>query len=201
MIRAVLFDADGVLQSSPKFLAMVAAFVPEQRRKGFAQAIFDAEQPCLTGDADFGERLYVVLAEWNLESSLDAFMQVFHDIHVDLNVLRHVESIRSSGVMCCVASNQQSFRAKHMSSVLGYVDCFDREFYSHAIGAAKPDPRYFRYILSALSLPPDQILFIDDSIPNVRAASEVGLRGEHFPSNSGGERMGALLKQYGLHVA
>ena len=201
MIRAVLFDADGVLQSSPKFLAMVAAFVPEQQRSAFAQAIFDAEQPCLTGNADFGERLYLVLAEWKLESSFDAFVQVFHDIQIEEDVLRHVEAIRNSGVMCCVASNQQSFRAKHMSSVMGYAKTFDREFYSYAIGVAKPDPQYFRLILAALSLTPDQVLFIDDSIPNVRAASEVGLRSEHFPSNSGGVRMGALLQQYGLQVA
>lgn len=201
MIRAVLFDADGVFQSSPKFLAMVAAFVPDQRRTAFAQAIFDAEQPCLTGAANFGERLSVVLAEWKLESSFDAFVQVFHDIQIDEGVLRHVETIRDSGVMCCIASNQQSFRAKHMSSVLGYAKCFDREFYSHSIGVAKPDPQYFRLILAELSFPPDQILFIDDSIPNVRAASEFGLHSEHFPSNAGGERMGALLQQYGLQVA
>lgn len=201
MIRAVLFDADGVVQSSPKFLAMVAAFVPDERRATFAQAIFDAEQPCLTGEAHFRERLFTVLAEWKLESSSDAFMRVFHDIQIDQGVLHLVESIRKSGIKCCIASNQQSYRATHMSAVLGYAKCFDREFYSHAIGAAKPDPEYFRSILSALSLPGDQVLFIDDSLPNVLAASQVGLQSEHFPSNSGSDCMGTLLRQHGLRVA
>jgi len=201
MIRAVLFDADGVIQSSPSFVAMVADFVPAARRVAFAKAIFDAEQPCLTGDADFGERLSGVLAEWQLDSSYDDFVRVFHDIQIDQSVLRQVASVRGLGVMCCIASNQQSYRAKYMSTVLGYEKCFDREFYSHTLRVAKPDKEYFRNILNELSLSADQVLFIDDSIPNVEAASNVGLKSEHFPSNSGGERMGALLRQHGLRVA
>ena len=63
MIRAVLFEADDVLQSSPNFLAMVAGLVPEQHQAAFGQAIFDAEQPCLTGEADFGERMLAVLRQ------------------------------------------------------------------------------------------------------------------------------------------
>jgi putative hydrolase of the HAD superfamily len=201
MIRAVLFDADGVLQSSPTFLAMVAAFVHEERRSDFAKAIFDAEQPCLRGQGDFRENLSNVLAEWRLESSYDALMGVYHDIHIDQTVLRHVSALRSLGVACCIASNQQPYRANHMSTVLGYASHFDREFYSYALGVAKPEARYFQSILASLSVPVDQVLFIDDSIPNVLAASEAGIKSEHFPSNSGGERMAALLRQHGMQVA
>ena len=201
MIRAVLLDADGVVQSSPKFLAMVAEFVPEERRPEFIQAIFDAERPCLTGDADFRDTLATVLADWKLESFHEAFMRVFHDIQIDQGVLRQVETIRKLGVMCCLASNQQSYRAKHMSVVLGYKRLFDREFYSHLIRVAKPDTQYFRSILGSLALPASQVLFIDDSMPNVLAASNAGLQSEHFPSNSGSQHLGALLRQHGLQVA
>ena len=201
MIRAVLLDADGVLQSCPNFSFSVAALVPEKRCAAFAQALFDAEQPCLCGEADFGEALATVLANWKMETSFNDLMRAWNEIQTDEAVLRIVASVRRLGVTCCIASNQQSYRAKHMSELLGYAKHFDREFYSCAIRVAKPDVQYFREILGALSLRPDELLFIDDSLPNVRAASEVGLCSEHFPSNAGGAKLRELLHKYGLQVA
>jgi putative hydrolase of the HAD superfamily len=200
MIRAVLLDADGVLQSSRRFPEMVASFVSPEQREAFTQELLEAERPCLSGQADFGKRLTAMLIEWKLENSYDALMSVYHDIELDHGVIEHVESIRNLGVMCCIASNQQASWASHMSAVLRYARRFDREFYSHSLGVAKPDKRYFLRILADLELPANEVLFIDDSMPNVVAAAEVGLRSVHFPSNSGGYAMRTILRQQGLQI-
>lgn len=198
MIRAILFDADGVLQRSPRFPALIAEFVPPENRREFAQAIFDAEQPCLRGTANFRDNLIALLARWNLESHVDAVVDVFHDIEPDEGVLECVATVRGCGVLCAVASNQQASRAHYMSTQLGYRQRFDHEFYSHAVGAVKPEAEYFLTILSVLQLPAYEVLFIDDSLPNVEAARKVGITSEHFPSSAGHDHLRRLLTRYDL---
>jgi putative hydrolase of the HAD superfamily len=43
----------------------------------------------------------------------------------------------------------------------------------------KPDPAIFNYTLRELSLPATQCAFIDDLLPNVRAAADLGLVAIH----------------------
>ena len=57
----------------------------------------------------------------------------------DDEVMRIVLSLQHAGVLCHIASNQQASRARHMSEVLNYRTLFTREFYSCALGVAKPD--------------------------------------------------------------
>jgi putative hydrolase of the HAD superfamily len=68
-----------------------------------------------------------------------------------------------------------------MSETLVYARLFDREFYSYALGIAKPDPGFFRAVVEQLALAPEQLLFIDDHEPNVLGAREAGLQAALFP--------------------
>lgn len=79
------------------------------------------------------------------------------------------------GVPCHIASNQQAGRARHMSEVLDYKNLFTREFYSCALGVAKPDIAFFELVLHSLDLRGANVLFLDDRRENVEAASGLGL--------------------------
>ena len=59
---------------------------------------------------------------------------------------------------------------------LGLDDEFDAVFNSSALGLAKPDPEVFLAACSALGLPPDRCVLVDDQQVNVDAATRVGLR-------------------------
>lgn len=199
MIRALLLDADGVLQSiGPSFTPAVHGWTAHEDKQQFAAALSRAEAACLCGEADFAQRLANVLAEWGSSVPVERVLRAWHDIEVDATVLPIVAAVRAGGTLCCVASNQQSYRARHMSQVLGYRTLFDREFYSHAIGAAKPDPEYFSRVLEALDLPSADVLFIDDNPSNVHAAATVGIFSEHFPPHSGGPFLRELLAKHGV---
>jgi len=65
----------------------------------------------------------------------------------------------------------------------------------------KPERQYVSAILAALDLPAEQVLFVDDNLPNVQAAAAVGIHGEHFPSNSGGSCLSKLLDKHGVLAA
>jgi putative hydrolase of the HAD superfamily len=51
------------------------------------------------------------------------------------------------------------------------------------VGLHKPQPEIFRLAIDLLQLPASEIIFIDDRIANVQAASAVGLNAIHYAAN------------------
>lgn len=200
MLSAILFDADGVVQSGRRFFAFVDTRLPQHERAAFINALFAAEEPCLAGRSNFAKELEKVVAAWGVTGALDAFHAAFNDIEVDRGVLGVVSQLRARGLTCCIASNQQALRARHMSEQLGYAKLFDHEFYSHALGVVKPDGAYFQRILEVLGEPAGSVLFIDDSVRNVESARRLGMVAEHFPSTSGVNFLVEVLRRHGVDV-
>lgn len=56
---------------------------------------------------------------------------------------------------------------------------FDVVVISGEVGMRKPDPEIFEFTLQELGLPARECAFVDDLLPNVRAASALGLVGIH----------------------
>jgi putative hydrolase of the HAD superfamily len=67
------------------------------------------------------------------------------------------------------------FEARHP-----WFDVFSVRGYSSRIGAAKPDPATFRWMLDRLGAEPGDTAFIDDRPENVAAAAALGIRAVHF---------------------
>ena len=65
-------------------------------------------------------------------------------------------------------------------SLLGIAHLFDGIINSSDVGAAKPDPIIFHRALSIADTTAKRTLFIDDSLPNVEAVRELGIRSVHF---------------------
>ena len=58
---------------------------------------------------------------------------------------------------------------------LGLRSYFDTFIISSRIGCFKPDERIFKAAIDSISLPAERLLFVDDSIENVRKAEQLGL--------------------------
>ena len=194
MIDAILLDADGVVQTtSPEFRATLAAAVGESERcDQFVREVFLVERDALVGRGDFRQGLQGVLRRWDVRTPVDEIMRAWSMITTVPGMLEYVAELRAGRFPVFVASNQQPYRARYMSSGLGYADAFAGEFYSCALGAAKPDPAFFRAILRELDLEPDRLLFFDDHEPNVDAARGLGICAVQFDALAHAEPVAAL---------
>ena len=203
-IRAVLFDADGVLQQpvegGREKLASLCG--DESRRDDFVRDFLSAEMPCLRGDADMADTIAEVLRKWDSPYSVEQAIET-HTKIVEMNPesIEVVHALRKSGVPAYLATNQHEYRAKYMSEVFGYADVFDGEFYSCRLGTKKPEPDYFHAILKSLPYPPERLLFIDDRDQNVAAAQSVGINGVQFDIQDGVEALRDILEGYGLQLS
>ena len=97
-------------------------------------------------------------------------------IVVDEPVFPWIRRLRARGVRCFLATNQERHRGTAMSRDLGFAQLFEAEFYSFAMGVAKPERAFFQRILEATGIPAARVLFVDDRAENVEGARAIGLR-------------------------
>jgi len=204
-MKAVLFDADGVIQSPgaarPEALEYVLGPGRASDVQPFLQDMFIAEKAALTSPHGFNRALKDVLRKWECRGDTGDFLKAWRMIDVRSDLVEVIRALRRSGIRCYLASNQEANRAAHMSRELGYRDLFDKEFYSCDIGTAKPDCAYFRHIIEVLSLRASDALFLDDHEINIAAARELGLHAVTFKGETGPSVLRKTLAEFGIAVS
>lgn len=196
-VRAVLFDADGVLQSPrPGWLEKFTRI----GGSAFVMDAFHAEVACLTGRDDLKPRLEALLAASGSGVGVDELLAIWHDIVLDPDAFAVVDRVREAGVIAGLATNQQSYRGGQMRHRYRIDRHFDRTFYSYEVGHAKPSPEYFRHILTELGLPAEQVVFVDDAPANVHAARTVGVRAALHRTSDGASGLAAGLGALGVPI-
>ena len=182
-IRAVLFDADGVLQiiGTPWRRALAEAGGEE-----FATRLLAEEGPTLEGRRRLLPFLEELAGQLGLKSTGRELLELWRRATPDAAARRLVTDLRAAGYLTVLATNQQWERREWMRAHLDYDGLCDIDAYSCLLGVAKPDPDYFRAVLTMARVDADEALFVDDSAENIAAASALGLRTLHHPSDSGG---------------
>lgn len=112
---------------------------------------------------------------------------------VDQRYLDHVES-KFSGIPMAVLTNGTS-RLKSDLTTLGLQNRFFKIFNSAEIGLCKPDKKIYQHVVSHLGCEPSEILFVDDSLSHVQAASELGMITHHYKSLEDFQQFNAMREQ------
>ena len=182
-VRAVLLDADGVLQliGTPWYRALSAG-----GGEAFARALLSGEGPALSGRESLRDLLERLVVELGLSKDADALMVLWRRATPDPPAWRLVRDLRAAGYLTVLATNQHEERREWMRTALGYDGLCDVDAYSCLLGAAKPDPDYFRAALAMAGVSTGEALFVDDSAENIAAAAALGLRTLHHPTDAGG---------------
>jgi len=203
-IKAILIDADGVIQYAPEdwslaFARCLGRDDPLAVQK-FTTDIYGAETACLSRVGGFDEALHDVLRTWGCTEQKSLVLEAMMSIRKYNEVLELIRAVRASGTRCYIASNQQTQRAAFMSVELGYASMFDGEIYSCNLGAAKPSELYFELALKAAGADAKSTLFIDDRPENVAGARRAGLRSFVYDGRSGADVLKAHLCSFGITV-
>ena len=182
-VRAVLLDADGVLQliGTPWYRALSAG-----GGEAFARALLSGEGPALSGRESLRDLLERLVVELDLARGADELMALWRQATPDPPAWQLVRELRAAGYLTVLATNQHEERREWMRTALGYDGLCDVDAYSCLLGAAKPDPDYFRAALAMAGVSTGEALFVDDSAENIAAAAALGLRTLHHPTDAGG---------------
>ncbi|MBT9146936.1 MAG: Phosphoglycolate phosphatase [Syntrophomonadaceae bacterium] len=90
------------------------------------------------------------------------------------DVIPTLKKLKTMGIPIIAISNCTPWEAYGLDEV-GLSQFIDKVFYSFMIGAAKPDPKIFRYVQSDIKTLPEKILHIGDTLEaDVKGALMVG---------------------------
>ena len=188
MIRAVIFDADGVIVSPLRFWANHLEKAHAIDPAPFVEFIFHGDfQKCLIGQADLKEVLPPVLEQLNWTRGVDVFIGEWLEAEhaVDLDLLERIALLRASGIRCYLATNQEKYRTIYLEREMGLGVALDGIFSSSTLGFRKPSLEYYHAVQNQLELEGSEILFWDDTLKNVEAAYALNWNAELYTSLEG----------------
>jgi putative hydrolase of the HAD superfamily len=203
-VGAVLWDADGVLQRAPGGREETMRPAVEGRVEdvdGFLAEAVREERHALIGEVRWADVLPRLLERWGIPDALDDLFDAWLTIEPVAESRDVVRRLRDAGIGCYLATNQDEQRASYMQRALGYDELLDGAFYSHVLGAAKPDRPFFDAVLDRLGLPPERVLLVDDNSDYVDAAREVGMPAVLWRADDGVDVLLERLAANGLPVA
>jgi putative hydrolase of the HAD superfamily len=200
VIRHLLLDADGVLQTIPGG-GQVGRARPYlgDRAPEVVERLFVAEQPALRGESDFEVDLRALVERDAIDVDADElYAQLWGVIEVVPDMVDLVHRARAAGYGVHLGSNQHRQRAAYLRTTLGYDELFDVSCYSYELGAVKPDPAYFERAVERIGVDPATVLFVDDLADNVEGARATGLRAERWDLGLGLPALMELLAGHGV---
>ena len=75
-----------------------------------------------------------------------------------------------------VLSNTNALHIDIIRRDTDLLPIFHDQFFSYQLGMLKPDQRVYAHVLEQIGMPPDNIVFFDDSQANIDAAAAAGLQ-------------------------
>lgn len=113
-------------------------------------------------------------------TALAAFQEAFFGGDVlDEALVDHIRRLHltyRTGVISNAFDN-----ARHLLMQVWRVgDAFDDLVISAEVGVMKPDPQIYQIALRGLGVLPQEAVFLDDALPNIQGARDIGMHAIHF---------------------
>jgi len=126
-----------------------------------------------------------------------SFNSIINDLNLDMvDLIKNIKE--SNDLMLICMSNINSSHWKYLKKQKWDIwELFDEFILSHEIHVTKPDPKMYELALEKAGCKPEEILFIDDGLNNIRSAKELNIETIRFV---GLDNLITELKNYGLKL-
>jgi HAD superfamily hydrolase (TIGR01509 family) len=180
----VVFDIGNVLvRWNPRNLFR-KTFKDEMRMERFLSVALSMDFVALTDIvADFSK----AVAE-----RARAFPEFAHELHlfderwvetiggpIEENVAL-MRRLKAAGRPVYALSNFATVKFALARQMFDFLNEFDTAVISGHVGVVKPDPRIYKLLFERVGRPARELLFVDDSAANVRAAEALGMAAIHY---------------------
>src|SRR5680860_190278 len=181
MIKAIIFDSDGVVTSSKIFSEELEKDfgISAKRLMPFFKSVF---QKCLVGEADLKIELKNYIDEWGWRGSVDELADYWFKAEHEINerIVQKIKELKQNGIKCYLGTNQEQYRTDYMRKSMGFGDLFDAIYSSAEIGIKKPKQEFFNVVYKQINedgkILKNEIMFWDDDSENVKSAKKFGFQ-------------------------
>jgi 2-haloacid dehalogenase len=113
-------------------------------------------------------------------------IQAYHDHWIDSlgdsigGTVEILRELKQAGYALYGLSNWSAETFPHARRKHDFFDLLDDMVISGEVGHVKPDPEIFQILLDKIGSPAAECLFIDDALPNIQRAQQMGFQTIHF---------------------
>lgn len=184
-INTIIFDLGNVLIDwNPKYVFDHKYFDSEEKRDYFFKHIctpdWNEEQDAGRSIVEATQDLVAKFPGW--EQSIRDFYGRWTEmlkgpIHESVKIFRQ---LKDNGYKTYALTNWQAGLFDIALVRYNFLHWFDGRVVSGEEKTRKPYPEFYQRLLDRYHVDPAQAVFIDDSMRNIRAAEELGIKGIHF---------------------
>ncbi len=177
MIKAVIFDLNGIFIQAPKLGERLAkdygvnhsVFVPKLH-----EIMHQIRQP---GAGPAWVYWGKALKEWALDfSEKDFWNYWFGAEKVSAKMVSFAKKIKEKNIKIFILSNNFKERSLYYEHYPWVHEAVDKMYFSWQTGFVKPDVRAWKNILAENNFNPEECLYFDDQDKNLKAAESVGIK-------------------------
>lgn len=178
--KVILFDIDGVVVRPPYYFWKVLEDVWYTDAETILNNFFIHENTdCTEWRVNISEKIVPYLEKIWWEKSVEEFFKQqfeFEAQYFDKSFIDIVQNLQEKGILCYLASAQESVRAKYFLDEVWLGEIFDGHYISCNVWSRKHKSEYWEYTISDLQkkypeLKANEIAFFDDGKKNIEVAS------------------------------
>jgi HAD superfamily hydrolase (TIGR01509 family) len=181
MIKAVIFDLNGIFIQSPRlserfeqdFGIPVAEFIPK-----LSEIMSKVRHPNAGKAFEYWKP---ELEKWKIDFSEEEFWKYWFTAEVvSKKMISLAKELKEKDVKIFILSNNFRERADYYSEYPWMRDLVDQAYFSWQNGHIKPDVHAWLQILTEHNLQPEECIYFDDQEKNVTAAKSIGIHSYLF---------------------
>lgn len=186
-INTFIFDLGNVLIDWNPDYVFDPMFQDKERKKYFFQNICTMEWNEMQDEGrsikEATEELCARHPEWKeyIEAYYGRWIEMLGGaIHQTVDIFRQLKEKEKYRFYALTNWSAELF--PHALERYEFLHWFDGRVVSGEEKMRKPNPEFYNVLLNRFSVRPDEALFIDDNLRNVKAAEELGISSIHFRS-------------------
>ncbi len=183
MIKAVIFDFGGVLAEEGfaeglRAIGKQNGLNPDNFFAAASELVYKTGYVTgMSDEATYWDTLRVKTGIYGDDEKLRKEILVRFKLRPE--IFKLITKLKSYGIVTAILSDQTNW-LEEIDRKTPFYHHFDYVFNSFRLKKSKKDPSVFAFVCSETGFKPEEILFIDDNIENIKRASENGLKTIHF---------------------
>ena len=178
MIKAILFDLDGVLTTDATGTTSIVKYIDEHTnidKDLFEKAYRKHNWKLLYGRITHKEMWSTLCSDMNLTLDIGILREAFNETPMDFEMISLIKYLKGMGYIVGMITDNKSDRVKQLIDHNNLQDLFDVVTISADIGSGKKEKPIFDSALNELNLSYESCVFIDNNQGNLVIPNEYGM--------------------------
>ena len=187
-IRALILDYGGVISKpqNPDNVNNILQII-SQDHNDFMDVYRSKRENYDNGQLSGEEYWHSILQHYGLEQDDSKVTNLIQEdvkswTQINDSMIQFIKESRGKLHKLAIISNMTSDCLAFMKKHFQWLGLFDELIFSCEFGKNKPDAKIYEACFSEIEIPPQECLFVDDSLENVDGAMKSGMNVIHFKS-------------------